>query len=244
MKTALLCLILLVPSLVLADPSKAVITGPTEGVPGDLIELDSAESVADKRRWYVEPSRFPDGKPTFKMAKDGASIWLASRPGIYRVELVVSNEEGPDRLIFTVTISGGITPPAPNPGPVIPDPPAPLPAGRFGLANFVRSQILSTIPQGKRNPALAFSGVFSAVSAQIAAGTLTTSAAAMAKVKSMNQVAVPDAATYAFWKANVNDALGARLQALVNAGSVGATKMDDWRDAFAEIAAGYASGAN
>lgn len=232
---------LLFPSFVFADPPKAVITGPTEGVPGDLIELDSSESIGSKLKWYVEPLRFADGKPTFKISKDGTTVQLATRSGSYRVELIVSNEEGPDRAIWNVTIGGGSPPPPPPP--FNPDPP-PLPAGRFGLANFVRSQILANVPKEKRGPAATFSGVFSSVSAQIAAGTIPTPAAAMAKAKAMNQQSVSDPAVYNFWKTAVNDALAAKLTSLITANAVSRTNMDDWKDAFAEIATGYAAGSN
>lgn len=120
MKTLILLLALSSPCF--AENAKAVISGPTDGVPGDLIELDFSESVADKIRYYVDPPRFPDGKPTYKPARDGKSIWLASRPGIYRIELLVSNAEGPDRMVQVVTIFTPMNPPPPTPIP-IPQPP-------------------------------------------------------------------------------------------------------------------------
>ncbi len=112
MKTLLLFLAL--SSTCLAVPPKAVITGPVDGIPGDIIDLDFSESVADKLRFIVSPARFPDGRPTFRiprladgsMPKDGdvKGITLASRAGIYTIELIVSNSEGPDRTVFTVEI--------------------------------------------------------------------------------------------------------------------------------------------
>lgn len=107
---------LLCSSVALAVPPSAVITGPVDGVAGDIIELSFGESVADHFLSVVEPGRFADGKPTFKMASDSKSCYIASRPGKYRVLLIVSNDEGPAYTWHTVTIlQPDGTPPAQPP---------------------------------------------------------------------------------------------------------------------------------
>ena len=229
----------------LADPPRAIITGPTDGVPGDLIELDSSESVCDKRKWYIEPARFADGKVTHKIARDGESVLLASRPGTYRVELLVSNADGPDRLIYTVTITGtGPQPPTPPPQPPVPPPPppippgpGPLPAGRFGLAEFVRSQVLANVPADKRPACVMFAGNFTVVASQVETGTLKTLAAANAKLQTLNQATA--GANVEFWDVNVIRPLSKRMTELKNAGTLKITVMDDLRDAYKEIAQGF-----
>lgn len=114
-------------SIAFAAPPSAVITGPSDGVPGDIIDLSFEESVADHFLFIVEPARFSDGKPTFKMAKDGKGCTLASRPGKYRGMLIVSNDEGPAYSWHTVTIVDVSNPTKPtDPPPIDPTKPPPV----------------------------------------------------------------------------------------------------------------------
>lgn len=129
---------------------KAVLVGPTEGQPGDLVDIDGSDSITDFWVWRVTPARFPDGKPTHRIWKDGKGVTLATRAGTYVVRLLVSNARGPadGELIFVSTSPIGPVPP-PNPPPPGPTPP-PVPVD---LATWVRdtaSQLVTTDPQRKQ----------------------------------------------------------------------------------------------
>jgi hypothetical protein len=136
-------------------PPRAIILGPTSGQPGDLIELDGSTSLRAKNHlWDVQPSAFSDGRETYRINEAGSRCELASRPGVYEVLLVVSNDGGISIARWRVTIGNpapapqppsppgpgpspdpppgpGPQPPAP-PVPPQPTPPAPLPDGQFG----------------------------------------------------------------------------------------------------------------
>jgi len=114
-----------------SNAARAVIDGPTTGQPGDLIHLDFSPSTADRLKFFIKPDRFADGRPTHVVDKDGLGAWIATRPGTYEIELLVSNAEGPDRRLETITIS-----PAPGgPGSPPAGPPAPVPVT---VATWVR----------------------------------------------------------------------------------------------------------
>lgn len=105
------------------DNPIASITGPDSGEPGDIIQLDSSDAKALFRLWIVDPPTFPDGKPTYRESRDSTSCQVASRPGVYKVILVVSNDQGIDAAWHMVTVSpSGSKPPAGPPDPVSPPP--------------------------------------------------------------------------------------------------------------------------
>lgn len=116
-------------STAFAEPPKAVITGPVDGVPGDIIELSAEESTASHYLFAVIPDRHADGKPTYKVSKDQTTCQITSRPGTYRVLLVVSNDDGPAIAWHTVKIvdvSNPTQPPPQNPPPTDPVKPPPV----------------------------------------------------------------------------------------------------------------------
>lgn len=105
------------------DAPMASIAGPDEAEPGDIIQLDSSETKATFRLWIVDPPTFPDGKPTYKESRDAMSCHLASRPGVYKVLLVASNEQGIDSIWHVVTVAApGSKPPASPQAPPVPAP--------------------------------------------------------------------------------------------------------------------------
>lgn len=240
-----------------AEDSKAAeakIVGPTEGVPGDIIYLDFSESVANKIKCVVEPSRFSDGKATFRLdspdpklepeaaAKGPRGLYLASRPMTYRVSLLVSNETGPDMLVFTVMITSPTPlPPAPKPiDPVPPTPPNPvnpLPADKFGLAEWVRTQVLSNVPPEKRYLCTQFSGNFT----QVKIAPFTSFVDAMARATKLNNIT--EGTDKATWTTNVFTPLVSKLKALIASKTLVYTDLSEVRLALDAIAVGFAGAA-
>jgi hypothetical protein len=238
-----LAVVLLQSGLLLADPPKANVTGPVEGYPGDFIDVDGSASTADKYLWWVDPPRYPDGRITYRVSSDGKVCQLASRPGIYKILLIVSNSEGPAFAWHTITIKGDPTNPTPNPDnpkPPPPAPPDPLPIGRFGLARMTRDLVAQNIPPDKRGPSAALSASYSVVASQIAAGTIKSLAAANVELQRRNQAAVGSDVT--LWKTGVFTALSAKLGELAKAGTINTSSMDDLNAVFSEIGAGFAAG--
>jgi len=250
MRTILVLVVLLCCSVAMADAPKAVITGPTEGVPGDLIIVDFSESVADKMKVFIEPTRFPDGKPTYQMSKDGMSAYMATRAGsVFRVELLVSNEEGPDRAVLIITIANPNPTPAPGPGPApgptpgpAPMPDKPLPPGRFDMAQWVKTLLLSNVTADKRKLCSSISGNFGNVAAQIAAGAVKSMADANKMLKDKNHSTVGDDAD--FWGQAVFLPLIAKQNSLASTGKLNPAALDDLVILFNEIRDGFAAAGN
>ena len=129
------CCLLCAGSASAAAP-KAVINGPTTGTAGELLTLDASGSQGEnvKYLWRVEPDL--PGRVMFRTCgEDGSRINIASLPGVWRYMLVVSNADGADVIVQTVTIPSvpqpnpSPTPPAPvpTPAPPTPAPPSPTP---------------------------------------------------------------------------------------------------------------------
>lgn len=110
-------------------PPRAVIAGPTEGYPGDFIDLDSSKSICKLRKWKIRPERFTDGKQSFKLSDDGVKCQLSSRPGVtYEIQLIVANEVGIDDLTQKVVIADVLPPTKPqDPPPTTPTVPPVIP---------------------------------------------------------------------------------------------------------------------
>jgi hypothetical protein len=117
----------------LAEPPKAVISGPTEVYPGDFIDLDATGSVADYYEWKVEPALFTDGRKSFRLDRGvepqkSIGCQLASRSGTkFKVTLIVSKDnEGIATRDWEVVVlpSPGSTPPVVTTPVVVNTPPA------------------------------------------------------------------------------------------------------------------------
>ncbi len=208
------------------DPVKphAVIAGPTEGVPGDLIELDFSESVYDKMKVVIKPAKFSNGTPAYRMSKDGLSANLGSRAGtVFTVELIVSNSLDIDFTSWSVVIGPAECPkcpdcpdcpvvPTPNPGPIPGPIPQPNISDRFGLGAFVKATVLANIPPEKRGLCAQISGNYTAVRV----GGVVSWNDAVAKIKDKNEKTEgPDTA---LWK-KVFLPLGAEVSRLVSVGA-------------------------
>jgi len=163
MRLSIRCLVfvstLLVSIAVLAEPPKAMINGPTEGYPGDFIDLDASESIGDFYEWRVEPAQFPDGRRTYRLDRGAApqksvGCAIASRPGVYRVTLIVSKDsEGIATKDWVVTIlkSPGDQPAAPPTVPSVPTTPTvptvpttpvvPAPPPQSGIGSWIKQNL-------------------------------------------------------------------------------------------------------
>lgn len=103
----------------------AVIVGPTEAVPGDLVILRTTGTVGSGHTWLILPesaeSKF---LPILDSSGNQAAVFASSQPGVYVFILGVA--EG-DRVSLTkhVLTQGSAPPPPvpPDPDPPGPDPP-------------------------------------------------------------------------------------------------------------------------
>lgn len=94
---------------------KAVIDGPKQSNPGDLIVLDGSKSVGDGHRWVI-----PEGIQTLAcgQAGPGQLAFASGKGGTYTFGLIVADKEAAiDFVTHTVTISGALPDPIPEPGP-------------------------------------------------------------------------------------------------------------------------------
>lgn len=185
-----------------AAPPKAVIAGPTAGVPGDKITLDASESTGEQFRWIVQPRRAQACR--YSTSKDERKLDLNSYAGIYDVTLVCANPEGIDLASCTVTIYSASPPgplppepgplpvppgpvpppgPAPDPNPAPPGPPQPepqptpappsFPPGQFSISKDVYERAGVVNTATLKADAGAIADALDGVAARIAAGTLT-----------------------------------------------------------------------
>lgn len=133
----LVLLTVFLPVPVFGEPPKAVISGPTEAMPGDFIDISAEGSIGDFFEWKVEPTQFKDGRKSFRFPKgpDGAApapqkskeCGIASRPGKYSITLIVANDEGISTATWLVTVFDGppqIVPPVQPPVQTPTQPPA------------------------------------------------------------------------------------------------------------------------
>ncbi|CAK8989694.1 Replicative DNA helicase, partial [Durusdinium trenchii] len=82
--------VLLIPAAAMAD-ARAIITGPSGGVPGDEIILDASDSVGDTFGWDCVRRGYSPNDTHFQIASDGRSLQISSYPGVYDVTLMVSD---------------------------------------------------------------------------------------------------------------------------------------------------------
>ena len=165
----------------MADGPKAVISGPTGGVPGDIILLDASDSVGDFFVWKISPE-LPSGRQTLVVVADnGKKAIIASVPGRYEVWLAVGSKDGVDLLRYIVTISGGNpdTVPQPNPRPV-----PQFPDSRLGVSQKVYDAV-KAVPNAQEE-AQGLAKSFRGIVAQISAGTLSGKASIMGAIKAAN----------------------------------------------------------
>lgn len=236
------------PPVVAQDPDPApgpvapVIVAPDNGDMNTLIVLDATKTDEDiSFLWRLPGSTAKN----FIVVENGRlGVFTPPAPGRYVFAWAASRAgatgKPPILLLGEKSIQIAGATPGPTPVPPTPEPVPPLPAGRFGLAQVVRDAVLSTIPANKRGPCSALSANFSSVSSQIAAGTVTTFAAANSKVKEKNVASAgPEYDT--LWKPGPFAAINSALNALVKAGTVKTSSMQDVQDCFTEISVGFAA---
>lgn len=124
MKTFLPIAILLVASTALAELPKAVITGPKEGPPGELVILDASQSSGLGYLWLLVNS-----EKSFLPVDSGIKcVFSTGTPGEYVFVLVISGTNtngGPAAATATHTLK--ISGDKPKPKPDDPNPPIPVP---------------------------------------------------------------------------------------------------------------------
>lgn len=99
---------------------KAVIDGPKQSSPGDLIVLDGSKSLGDGHRWVI-----PEGIQTLACGNSGPGqlAFASGKAGTYTFGLIVADKEASiDFVTHTVSISGTLPDPKPDP-----DDPGPTP---------------------------------------------------------------------------------------------------------------------
>ncbi len=228
--------VLCAPLFNLADaaPPVAVVTGPTGGVPGDILVLDASESDADFFAWSVTP-QLPGGRPTILVLEDGRKCLVASVPGVYHVFLACSNAEGIDQTLWTLTIGDAPAPVPVPPGPNPPAPPAPdgIPDGVFHISQLVFDLAMHVESVHRAAQAHALADAADAVAASIAAGTLQKPQEILRAILAANNAALgPSMLAWTPW----GTAVGLKLQELYRAGRL--AQPADWSVALREIAIG------
>lgn len=219
-----------------------LITGPEAVEIGDLVIIDGSASDADAFVWKLVGG----SSSSYAVSDDGKKVYFAGKTAgqyTFMLALAKASPDGktPPALTIaehTVAVSG----PPPAPGPVPTPGPTPLPPGKFGLAEFTRSLVLSNMTADKRGPCVQFAGNFTSVSQQINGGVIKSLADAMAKLKTLNQSAAGTA--MGTWQASVFKALADKLTALNQAGTLSTTDMAALATALQEIATGFAASSN
>lgn len=235
----------------------AMITGPSNGQPGELIILDAGKSVADVFAWSVAAQQAGQ-EVAYKVTPDGRKLKLESIPGRYRVTLFVANQYGIDRAFWVVTIGGAPnpnppepepeptpvppTPPEPEPNPTPPDPdptppepePEPVfPDGQFGIAKDVYRWAGEVKSDSRTAEAKALATGFETVAARVDAGTLKGTSTILSAILAANQKALGSAITK--WQ-EFGNKFGGTMQSLYQSGKLNTEA--DWATFLKESAAG------
>lgn len=122
--------------------AKAIIEGPAQVAPGDLLILDGSKSEATDWKWLVIPSK------TILQVENGRRVvFAAGTTGTYQFILSVANGGSVDSAIFAVTV-GGVSPQPTPPGPTPPQPtPTPTPASGLRVLLVYESADLPRLPR-------------------------------------------------------------------------------------------------
>jgi hypothetical protein len=121
----------------------AVITGPKEAEPGDLIILDATRSTGTAYHWELINS-----SKTFLPVENGTkAVFAAGQPGKYLFVLIVAGADNNQRLEIKIArheVQIG-RPPAPDPQPPRPPDPTPGPAPGPRLALIIHETAQATV---------------------------------------------------------------------------------------------------
>ena len=224
--------------LAYSAPPVAVITGPTQSNPGDLVILDASKSQdATAFAWALAGS-----DKTFLETDNGAKLVFASgTEGQYTFFLVAAGVDGNKPAINIAKHLLTIGNPGPGPGPNPPGPtpnPDPLPPGKYGLASFARDSAagVSLDPAAKTKSATALASSFDSIASTIAAGAIKTPADAIGATQANNITAL---GTYRDAWRPWAETLRVKLNGLSDGGQM--VSMEDYTTAWREIATGLRS---
>lgn len=226
-------LFLLLPSICLAQAT-AVISGPTEAAPGDLIILDASQSDCDARVWLLVGS----DKSFLQFEGGNKCVFASGAEGQYHFVLSTAKLSDSAASIatvkHTVTIGGGPQPnpgpsPNPNPGPSPipnPNPPKPPEPELTGLAKMAFEA--ATGLDRRPGECSRVAGIYeTAASKALALGWTMQELHAEAK-----KAAFTDAATAARWKP---------FNAFLASAMAGKTTVSDAAAALSDIAKGLSA---
>ena len=219
-----LAILLLSAPAAIAEAPLAIVTGPSGGVPGDLIVLDAGESIADHLAWSIIPEP-ADGRQSMLIVDEGRKAIIASIPGQYTIILAVSNADGVAIRQHKILISGGTVAPVRR---IELD-------QTFGLVSDVRSW-LSGVSVKTNQQSLADAFERAADQAISIADLKKTSRDSGQNLSSrLVATAIGGVQNASNW-APVFQPMGERIAELEKAGDL--KTLDDWKNAWREIAAG------
>lgn len=211
-KTVFLSIILCGISLTAFGAAKAVITGPNESKPGDLIILDASRSEGLAFEWVLTNSN-----KTYLPVERGTKVVFSSGdPGEYIFVLVVGGEDNNKALVVSTAQHKVVITATPGPAPKPDDTPIPdkvinVPEGKFGISKPAFGWAKTT---GDKATALKLSSAFESISAQIAAGGLKTTEEIIAATALKNKEAA--GSNYEVWKTKFFAPLNVELNRLGN----------------------------
>lgn len=213
-KSLFLALSLMFIPIISFGAAKAVIVGPNESKPGDLIILDASRSEGLAFQWVLTNSN----KTYLPVEKGTKVVFSSGDPGEYIFVLVVGGEDNNKNLVVDtaqhkVVITGNPSP-GPTPGPGPNPPPVPVvtvPDGKFSISPKVLTWAKDT---GDKTTALKLSMVFEAISAQIAAGGLQTPEDIIKETANKNKEATGN--QFETWKTKFFTPLNVELNKLAN----------------------------
>ncbi len=226
-------------------PPRAIINGPSGGMPGDILLLDAGLSEdAAHYAWKVRPD-LPNRR-TILVTEGGRKCQVASLPGTYVLTLAVSNKDGIDLTDWVVKVPGEPVaplpeplPPSPAPPPAPPTPPVPgppepaFPDGQFKISQDVYRWGAAVISPRRSAEARALADAAESTAAAIAAGTISGPAAILKALLAANNQAL--GGNVAAWQ-SFGDQYSARLKALYAGGRLANSAA--WSGLLRETAAG------
>jgi len=200
----LILLALLVPSIAVAAPPRAIITGPTTAIPGELLTLDATSSENEPKhfKWSISPEL----RGRKQLEPNGGKCVVATYPGVYVVTLAISNDDGIDTLTYQLTFPGEAPCPPPAPKPVVPDvpippvpvptptpnppvptPPGPVPTpvipdGEFKVSAKVAALIGKINSPNRSTEAKQLADAADSLAAEVAAGTVTNATVVLTRI--------------------------------------------------------------
>lgn len=236
---------LLITGTAYAAPPRAVISGPSSALAGEIVVLDgSASEGVAHHLWIVAPT---NSRRMFVPAGEGRRIYCATFPGVWSYTLIVSNADGISAETVTLTVDGSQPlppplPPLPGPQPPVPPsptPPAPVPPvdptppdGPFTVARDVYRAALQVASPNRKAEAMAMADVFRGARESQITG-VNSIALAQAVATYLNAAkAKALGATEALWDPVVS-AIGAKVSAAVASGRL--AKTADYDALFLEI---------